>query len=135
MINEIKDKDDAEELLDNLSELSVSLGFQMMNGTLPSAEADEENNFEDLKENTTIVKSTTMSLGSDYKNWFAEKKKVPVPAVSLEKIAYTDYGKFDDDDEQKVMEKKDVNDIFRRDGTNYVKDDILLNLLKKMNKN
>ena len=98
--------------------------------------------FELYKKNTQIVKFSPTNIKSDYNNWFGETEKeketinnnIPIPKVNSEKIVYTDYGKFEDDKEKIDLEKKVVEDIFRRDGTNYLKDDIIMNILRKLNK-
>jgi hypothetical protein len=126
------------DLKDFLVELSEKLGFQMMNTNFEMQEHPEV--FNEYKQKTSIVKFNPKNLKFDYNNWFGEDEKentnikVPIPSVNLEKIIYTDYGKFDDDKEKIELEKKEVGDIFKRDGTNYVKDDIIMNILRKMNK-
>ena len=110
----------------------------MMNTNFEMQEHPEV--FNEYKQKTSIVKFNPKNLKFDYNNWFGEDEKentnikVPIPSVNLEKIIYTDYGKFDDDKEKIELEKKEVGDIFKRDGTNYVKDDIIMNILRKMNK-
>ena len=136
MLKDIKDHNEALNLQDFLAEISESIGFQMMNMTF---EKDDKSQIEELNEKTSIVKFNPSIIEKDYKNWFKESEKnnliIPKPAVDFERIIYTDYGKFDDDKEKVELDKNEVGDIFKRDGTNYVKDDILMNILRKMKKN
>lgn len=117
--------------MDNLGDLSVLLGFQMMNSNLIEGDYDKEN----IKKNTSIVSSTPLNLDINYKKWFIEEtEKIPTPAFDFEKVIYNDYGRFDDEKEKIEISRKEVGDIFKRDGTNYVKDDIIMNILRKLNK-
>lgn len=109
--------------------------------TISNSEVKEyPEGFEYYKKSTQIVKFSPNGIKNDYNNWFMENEKVfdikiPTPVVNKENIIYSDYGKFEDDKEKIDLDRKEVDDIFKRDGNNYVKDDIIMNILRKMNKN
>lgn len=62
-------------------------------------------------------------------------KKNPVPNYSEKQIKYSDYGVIVKEQEKVSVTKNETDDIFSRDRNNFVKDDVILNIMKKINKN
>lgn len=62
-------------------------------------------------------------------------KNKPVPVYSEESYSYNDYGVIIKEQKKIKVTEFETNDIFSRDRNNYVKEDVLLNIMKKLNKN
>lgn len=91
---------------------------------------------EENRNSSSIIKfDSVKNFKFEYSKVFTNLKKNPVPSYSEEKITYNDYGLITKEQE-KLKVTRDLNeDIFSRDRDNFVKEDVILNIMKKLNKN
>lgn len=85
---------------------------------------------------TSIVKFDSLdSFKYEYNNVFRGLKNNPVPVYFEETEVIDDYKTTRNQQEKAKEVKLESGDIFKRDGENYVKEDIIMNIIKKLNKN
>lgn len=91
---------------------------------------------EENRNRSSIIKFDSVNtFKNEYRNVFSNLKNNPVPVYSEDKVIYTDYGVITKDQEKVKVIKNENDDIFSRDRNDFVKEDVILNIMKKLNKN
>ena len=85
--------------------------------------------------NSSIMRFNSLKhFKNEHSHVFKNLKKNPIPTYSEEMVAYDDYVLYAKEQEKGKVIKDDNIDIFNRDRDNFVKNDILLDIMKKINK-
>jgi len=91
---------------------------------------------EENRNNSSIIKfDSVKNFRNEYRKVFNNLKKNQVPKYSEERVTYSDYGIITKEQEKVKVERDHSDDIFSRDRNNFVKEDVILNIMKKLKKN
>lgn len=91
---------------------------------------------EENRNKSAIIKFDSIkNFKYEYGKVFNNLKSNPVPKYYEEKVSYNDYGIIKKEQEKVELKKIENEDIFTREKNNFVKEDVILNIMKKLNKN
>ena len=124
-------------MFDNIKNFSEYYEFQIINSPRIRTESfKEEMISEENRKYSSIIKfDSVKDFKYEYNKVFKNLKKNPVPSYSEKHITYSDYGIIPKDEEKINKIKIETEDIFYRDRNNFVKEDPILSIMKKLNKN
>ena len=120
-----------------MSHFAKNMECQIVN--VPRMRTNEyKNDFitENNRNNSSIIKFDSIkNFNHEYSKVFKNLKNNPVPIYSEGKAIYNDYGVLVKEQEKVKVVKNEADDVFSRDRNNFVKEDIIMNIMKKLNKN